>query len=166
VNVAKGSPSKLALAMAWSAVALVVVLVVVGVTRYGVSWQVRERFWTDIFGRVGGPMSLRFFLQPTLALIAAIRDGIKDARFGHKAFFWTARRDPTYQGGRLREGMIATSQMTLVGLAIDTLYQFKVLDRFYPVEAVMMVCLLAIIPYFVFRWVIERIARGRVARVG
>lgn len=151
--------------MAWTAVALMVVLVVVGVASYGLSWRVHERFWTDIFDRASGPMTIRFYLQPTLALIAALKDGIRDARFGHKAFFWTARRDPAYQGGRLREGAIATSQMMLIGLAMDVIYQFKVLKQFYPAEAVVMVLLLAVIPYFVFRWVVERIARGRVAPV-
>jgi hypothetical protein len=55
--------------------------------------------------------------------------------------------------------LMATSQMMHIGLAIDTLYQFRVFDRFYPVEAVLMVLMLAVIPYFVFRWVVERIAR-------
>ena len=54
--------------------------------------------------------------------------------------------------------MIATSQMALIGLVMDVIYQLKALDRFYPVEAVMMVLLLAVIPYFVLRWIVERVA--------
>jgi hypothetical protein len=153
------TPSKLSIAMTWAAVAIVALLLVLGVTWYGASWQVRERFWSDIFGRLSGPMTLRFYLQPTLAFVAALKDGIKDARLGHKAFFWSTYSDPTLQRGRLREGLMATSQMVLVGLAIDTIYQFRMFDRFYPVEAVLMVLMLAVIPYFVFRWVIEHIAR-------
>ena len=52
--------------------------------------------------------------------------------------------------------------MALIGFGMDTIYQFKVLDRFYPVEAVMM--LLAVIPYFVFRWIVEHVARWWFAR--
>jgi hypothetical protein len=35
--------------------------------------------------------------------------------------------------------------------------QFEVFDRFYPVEAVLL--LLAVLPYFVFRWLVEHAAR-------
>jgi hypothetical protein len=153
------APSRLSIAMMWTAVAITALLFVLGFAWYGTSWQVRERFWSDIFGRLGGPMTLRFFLQPTLACVAALKDGVKDARSGHKAFFWSTLSDPTEQRGRLREGLMATSQMMLIGLAMDTVYQFRVLDRFYPVEAVLMVLLLAVIPYFVFRWVVEHVAR-------
>jgi hypothetical protein len=159
VTVTHGAPSRVSLAMTWAAVAITAVLLVLGVVTYGISWQVHERFWADISGRLHGPMTLRFYLQPTLAFVAAIKDGIQDARFGHKAFFWTALWDPTQQRGRLSEGLNSTSQMVLIGLAIDTVYQFKEFDRFHPVEAVMMVLLLAVIPYFVFRWLVEHAAR-------
>ncbi len=114
-------------------------LLVLGFSWYGISWQVNERFWSNMLGRLQGPMTMRIYLQPSFAFIAALKDGIRDARFGHKAFFWTALWDPGEQPGRLREGLMATSQMALIGLAMDIIYQFRVFDRFYPVEAVMMV---------------------------
>ena len=62
------------------------------------------------------------------------------------------------------EGLISTSRMALIGFGMDTIYQFKELDRFYPVEAVTMVLLLAVIPYFVLRWIVEHVARWWFAR--
>ena len=47
---------------------------------------------------------------------------------------------------------------------MDAIYQFKALDRFYPVEALMMALLLAVIPYFIFRWLIEHAARWWMGR--
>ena len=44
------------------------------------------------------------------------------------------------------------------------IYQFRVLDHFYPAEAFVMVILLAVIPYFIFRWSIEGVARWWLAR--
>jgi hypothetical protein len=41
--------------------------------------------------------------------------------------------------------------VVLLGLSMDAIYQFRVFDRFYPVEALMMAVLLAVIPYFVLR---------------
>src|SRR5215510_4602891 len=133
------APSRLSIAMMWTAVAITAMLLVLGLSWYGTSWQVRERFWSDIFGRLSGPMTVRFFLQPTLGFLAALKDGIKDARL-----------DPTR--GHVREGLWATSQMMLIGFAMDTIYQFRVFDQFYPVEAVLMVLMLAVIPYFILRW--------------
>ena len=160
------APSRLSVAMTWAVVAITAVLLVLGVAWYGWSWEVQERFWTDVFGRLHGPMTIRFYLQPTLAFVAALKDGVRDARLGHKAFFWTALWDPTQPRGRLREGLTSISQMALVGFAMDTVYQFKVLDRFYPGEAVMMVILLAILPYFVLRWIVEQVARWSLSRSG
>jgi hypothetical protein len=159
-------PSRLSLMMTWAVVAITAMLLVLGIAWYGVSWEVHERFWSDVFGRVHGPMTLRFYLQPALAFVAALKDGITDAKRGHKAFFWTALRDPTLPRGRLREGLMSTSQMALTGLAMDVVYQFKASDRFYPAEAVMMVLLLAVIPYFILRWIVEHIARWSISRSG
>lgn len=104
-------------------------------------------------------MTFRFFLQPTMAGIAALHDGIKDAREGHKSFFWAAWRDPSQQTGRLREGLISTARIMLLGISMDAIYQFKELDQFYPAEAVVIALLLAVVPYFIFRWIIEGVAR-------
>jgi len=159
-----GAPSKLSRAMTWTVVVLAVVLTVIGIARYGFSWEVHQRFWADIFGRLSGPMTFRVYLQPTLGFVAAWRDGMKDLRAGHKAFFWTALWDRTQHSGRLREGAFSTSRIALIGFVMDTIYQLRVFDRFYPAEAVMIVLLLAVLPYFIFRWIVERVARWRLAR--
>lgn len=158
------APSRISLMTTWFAVALTVVLLALGIFWYGFSPQIQHRFWSDIFARFGGPMTFRFFLQPTMAAIAALYDGIKDAREGHKSFFWTARRDPTQQAGRLREGFISTARILLLGISMDVIYQFKELDTFYPAEAAVIAILLAVVPYFIFRWIVELVARWWFAR--
>jgi hypothetical protein len=155
----EAAPSRLAVAMTWLVLAISAALVALGIYWYGVSWEVQQRFWGDIFGRFGGPMTFRFYLQPAMAFIAALIDGINDARYGHKSFFWSVHGDPSQHAGRLREGLISTARVALLGLSMDAIYQFKVLDQFYPAEAVMMALLLAVIPYFIFRWIVEKVAR-------
>ena len=145
-------------ALTWLAVAMSVVLLILGITWYGWSIEVHRRFWADIFERIHGPMTFRFYLQPVMAALAALPDGIRDARLGHKSFFWSAWWDNNVSAGRLREGAISTARVVLLGLSMDVIYQFKVLDRFYPAEALMMALLLAVIPYFIFRWIVERVA--------
>src|SRR5512137_839561 len=68
-------------------VVLMVAFVVGGLVWYGFSAEERARLWQNLFDRPGGPMVFRFFLQPTMAAIAAWRDGVKDARTGRSPFF-------------------------------------------------------------------------------
>lgn len=152
--------------MTWLVIALAVILVALGAWRYGWSPQVRDRFWSDLLGRPEGPMTFRFILQPTMAAIAAMHDGVADARFGHRSFFWSALRHPGRQAGRLREGLISTSRIVLLGISMDVIYQFKVFGAFYPVEALTIAILLALVPYFVFRWIVEAAARRWLDRGG
>jgi hypothetical protein len=159
-------PSAFARGVTWFVVALSGVLLVLGVYWYGFSIEVHRRFWADIFERVHGPMTFRFYLQPTMALLAAIPDGVRDAKLGHKSFFWSAWVNSNVPTGRLREGLISTARVVLLGISMDLIYQFKVLYHFYPVEALIMAVLLAVIPYFIFRWIVEFIARWWLARKG
>jgi hypothetical protein len=154
-----GAPSTVATAMTWLAVTLAVVMLALGTAWYGISLDVNRRFWADIADRLHGPMTFRFYLQPAMALLAAIPDGIRDARAGHKSFFWSSLWDSNATTGRLREGLTSVARVMLLGLSMDVIYQLKTLDQFYPAEAAMMAILLAVIPYFVFRWIVEHIAR-------
>ena len=52
----------------------------------------------------------------------------------------------------------------LLGLSMDLIYQHKVSTQFYPAEAVVIALLLAVVPYFILRWIVERMARWWFAR--
>jgi hypothetical protein len=47
----------------------------------------------------------------------------------------------------------------LIGLGMDVLYQWRVLDTFYPGEALLVALLLAVLPYLLLRGPVSRIAR-------
>lgn len=141
-----------------AAVALVT-LILLGLVWYGFSAEVQQRLWRDISDRFGGPMSFRFILQPTMAAIAALHDGIRDAQLGRAPYFWTVLTDPDRRGGRVREGLVSTGRIILIGLAMDVIYQLRVLDTFYPGEAVVVTLLLAVVPYFLLRGPFARAAR-------
>jgi hypothetical protein len=71
-----------------------------------------SRLWKDILARPGGPMTFRFILQPAIAAIAALRDGVKDARLGRRPYLWAIMRGVrTAEGrrGRLWEGVVSTA---------------------------------------------------------
>jgi len=152
------APSKSAIVLAWLAAVLVVGLIILGIALYGFSAEVHSRFWKDILARPGGPMTFRFILQPIMATIAALHDGIRDARLGRSPYFWTILHSPQKRGARLREGFISTARIILLGLGMDTIYQVEVLKTFYPGEAVLTALLLAFVPYLLLRGPIARLA--------
>ncbi len=161
------APSRSQIVQAQLAVGLLLVLGVLAVAWYGVSFESLGRLWRDILDRPGGPMTFRFILQPTMALIAAVRDGVRDARLGRRPYIWAlihGVRDPAGRAGRLWEGFVATARILLLGIVMDVIYQWRELDTFYPGQAAVIAILLAFVPYLVFRGPIERIAQRWVAR--
>jgi hypothetical protein len=141
------------------AVLACLVLAALGFVWYGASSEVWQRQWQDLTGRPGGPMSFRFILQPVMATIAAVHDGITDARLGRSPFFWTVLTSAEKRAGRLQEGLVSTARIILLGLGMDTIYQIKVLGTFYPGEAVVIALALAFVPYLLLRGPVDRIAR-------
>ena len=140
------------------------VLFVVGVLWHGLTPKVLEQFWHDLIERPDGPMRFRFVLQPLMATIVAIRDGLKDARSGRSPYFGTVLRNPQERIGRLREGLDATARIIALGLVMDVIYQTVVFRTFYPDQALVVALVLAFVPYVIIRGVIARIWRGQPSR--
>ena len=94
-----------------------VLLTAAGVLWYGITVEVVLRVLRDLFNRPSEPMWFRFILQPTIALIVAVRDGVKDARTGSSLYFWTVLSKPHERVERLRKGLNATARIILLGFA-------------------------------------------------
>jgi hypothetical protein len=144
--------------LSWLVVVLAALFIVFGTTWYGFSPQVEHRVWHDLVERPDGPMSFRFFLQPAMAAIAATLDGVRDARIGRSPYFWTVLSHPAECVSRLREALFATARIILLGIGMDAIYQFRVFDTFYPIEALVIALVLAVVPYFLVRGPVTRIA--------
>ncbi len=153
------TPSRSQLVLARLVMALSVASVVFGIVMYGVSSEVLARIWHNMLDRPAGPFAFRFILQPIMATVAALRDGIQDARTGRAPFLRTVLTDPAQRRGRLDEALIATSRIVLLGLAMDTAYQLIEFKAFHPVEALIIALLLGVLPYLVLRGLVTRIAR-------
>ena len=130
---------------------LAVLFILSGIFLHGVHLETMQRLWNDLVDRPGGSMTFRFILQPTMAAIAALHDGVKDARTGRSPYFWTAVNRPDERADRLREALNATARIVLLGIGMDAIYQWKVYGTFYPVEALDIAILLALAPYLLLR---------------
>jgi hypothetical protein len=117
------------------------------------------RFWDQLIAQPHGPLAFRFILNPVMATILAVRDGLKDARAGRPLFTWTMLTDPAQRGGHIREGLKRASRVIIFALIMDAIYQYLVLRWFYLGEALVTVFVLAVLPYFVVRGPAARFAR-------
>lgn len=138
---------------------LMVAFIIIGVAMHGLSVSVVERIWQNLLDRPSGPMAFRIVLQPIMASIAALIDGIKDARTGRNPYLWTILSNPLKRSSRLHEGLISTARIILLGLGMDLIYQYLVFDTFHPAEAVIIAGVLCFLPYLLLRGPITRIAR-------
>ena len=155
----KTGASKSKVVLARLVIVLMFAFVVLGLGFYGLSPEVVDRIWSNMIGRTAGRMNFRFVLQPIMATIAACLDGVKDARTGRTPFLWTVVNVPAKRASRLDEAMIATARIILLGLVMDTVYQFIEFKYFHPAEAVIIALLLAFVPYVLLRGLVARVSR-------
>jgi hypothetical protein len=158
------APSRAQIVQARFATWLIVSLIVFGAVWYGISYASLDRLWKDLLERPGGLMTFRFILQPTMAAIAAFRDGIHDARLERAPYLLALLRGADGRVGRLWEGIVSTARILILGVVMDTVYQWLAFKTFYPSQAAVIAILLAFVPYLLLRGPFERVARHLAAR--
>jgi len=123
--------------------------------------DVVSRFLTDLVGRLTGPLTLRLFLQPSMATIFAIRDGLRDARAGRPPHFWRlVTGPPDVRRRRLQETWRAVMKVFILAILLDGVYQWLVFRWVYPIEAIVTALILAFVPYIALRGIVNRLAPG------
>jgi hypothetical protein len=116
------------------------------------------RAWDQLIGRLSGPLPFRFVLQPLVAAALAIGAGLRDARAGRPPFLWTVLADRREWRATLRSGWRDIGMVFVVAVALDALYQVAVLRFFYPLQTLIVACLLALVPYAAIRGPVTRLA--------
>lgn len=115
------------------------------------------RIFENLVDRVSGPMKFRLVLQPLMAIIFAVRSGLKDAREGKPAYGWALFTDPEHRRDMLRDGWKAVGKVFVIAVLIDAVYQYIALRWFYPGEALLTAALLAFVPYLLIRGPVNRL---------
>jgi hypothetical protein len=124
-----------------------------------------KRAWSDLIGRVDGPFAFRLIIQPIVASILAARAGLKDAREGRPPHFWAIVTDPVRRRALLLETWKQVAKVFIAAVIIDVIYEIVVFRWIYPVQALIVATMLAVVPYLVIRGLVTRLARRHQPRV-
>jgi len=120
-----------------------------------------NRAWHEIAQRPNGPLAVRFYLQPTIAALFAVRDGLRDARAGKPAYFWDLFINSANRRELIRDGWKSIGKVFILAATLDIVYQLTVLRAIRPVETLIVATMLAIAPYMCLRGPVNRIAGAR-----
>ena len=122
------------------------------------------RFSDDLLGRLSGPLTFRLILQPAMAIYYGLRDGLRDAREGQPLYFRSVVTEPARRRALLLEGAKAVGRVLGLAVVMDVAYQLLVFHWVYPFETIVVVLLLAFVPYLLVRGAANRVLRWRKKR--
>jgi hypothetical protein len=119
-------------------------------------WQ---RIVENFLGRFDGPLHFRMIIQPLMATIFALLDGIKDAKNNKPAYLWTVVFNPESRRDFLKDGWKHMGKIFILAVILDVVYQLKVFHKIYPGEILIVAFILAIVPYVLLRGPVNRLMR-------
>jgi len=118
-------------------------------------------FIGGLLARIEGPFSLRFIVQPLVALFFAFRDGVRDAREGRSRYFWALFTEPAHRRAMIESGWKSIGKVFIVAIVLDFIFQYTVFPDIRVIGALIAGVILALIPYLLLRGPINRLIRFR-----
>ena len=97
-----------------------------------------------------------------MATFYAYRDGARDAQAGRPPYLRTMFTHPDQRRTLLRDGLASISRVIALGIVMDLLYQAIVLRGIRPLELIVIVLVLAVVPYLLIRGPVNRLLRSRI----
>ena len=120
-----------------------------------------ERACQELLGRASGPFHLRLILQPTMATLLAIRAGLRDAKLGVPPFLWTFFTDHAERKRLIQSAWKDIGKLFVIAIVLDVVYQFVELHAFRWLQTLIVVLVLAILPYTIVRSLASRLGQKR-----
>ena len=123
--------------------------------------EIISRIFENLTDRVTGIMKFRLVLQPLVAIIYAVKAGMRDAKGDKVPFLLGLFKFKGHRKDLLLEGWKDVGKVFIIAIIIDVIYQLIELKTVYPGEAIIVAFILAIIPYLIFRGPVNRIFRRK-----
>jgi len=121
-------------------------------------------FLEDLPRRLTGPGRFRFVLQPLIATILGVRDGRADARAGRPPYLLALVTDRVRRRDLARNGLRTIVNLLLMGILLDSVFQWLILGQSYPGAALVVGPVLITMPYAVARALASRATRASAPR--
>jgi hypothetical protein len=118
-------------------------------------------FLEDLPKRLTGHGRFRFVLQPLVASILGIRNGIADARAGRPRYILGLAIDREHRRELAREALRTIVNLLLMGILLDSAFQWMILGLSYPGPALVVGPVLITTPYAIARVLANRATRLR-----
>jgi hypothetical protein len=96
-------------------------------------------------------------MQPIMAMIIAIRAGVRDARENKPAFLAEVITNPTARRNLILSAFKQLMILLCIAIVLDVVYQVLVLKTFYLLQALIVAFVLGVVPYVLFRGPVRRI---------
>ncbi|MDQ3020331.1 MAG: hypothetical protein M3R36_07145 [Bacteroidota bacterium] len=121
-----------------------------------------EDFFSNFLNGVGirhdGPMSFRLILQPVMSLIYAIIAGVKDAKAGNPHFLFEGLiLGKTDRKTALKEIWKDVGKVFILAVIMEIIFEIIEFKTVHPFEVLKVSFFLAIVPYLLFRGLVDRI---------
>jgi hypothetical protein len=116
-------------------------------------------FFEDIPKRLAGPGRFRFILQPSMAILLGILSGLADRRAGRPPYLYGVLFHRDLRRELMRSGFETVTKLLLMGILMDSVFQWVILGASYPGAALVVGPLLIVFPYTLARALSNRLAR-------
>ncbi len=111
--------------------------------------------------RLSGPFHLRFIVQPLVAIVLGIRDGLRDARTEQPPYVIAILYDHEHRGELLAGSIRNLIKPMVVGVLVDLVFQYAAFGRVRLLPALIVGSLVLGLPYVAARGFTNRIASRR-----
>jgi hypothetical protein len=108
-----------------------------------------------------GPGHLRFFIQPALAILLGIIDGIRDAKAGRPPYILGLIRNPGHEPHRFRELFERLTVPLVLAIALNVVFQLIIRGGYHPLPTIGYAVVFIAFPYCASRALSNRVATRR-----
>jgi hypothetical protein len=120
--------------------------------------EILSRGFEQLIARADGPLHFRLVVMPTVVTLLAIRAHLRDVRAGNPIFLGAFLTSPTERRRLFRSGLKDFGRVFIIACVLDTTYQLLVLRTFYPGQMLIVAVVCALVPYFLVRGPVMRLA--------
>lgn len=120
-----------------------------------------ELYWKQaavgIVARLTGPLHFRFALQPIMAILLGIKDGVKDAKLGNPPFIFDLLFNPQGRERDLKSAWKSLVKPIILAVVLDGVAQYLIFKQVLIIPAIIIGTILMAIPYAFARGITNRI---------